>query len=128
MPGFVGVPAIVADQRRRPVDGIAVLVEIGDHMGDVTALAARLPRRLDLAEIAREVVLLLAGQRLAGEHDHMVIAKRCENPLLRRTAVAPTCLSGRDHTTRPLQHTPSYRLHHTSTRTDSGKPHTPYSF
>src|SRR5271166_1855216 len=110
--GLVGVPAVVADRRGRPVDRIAVLVEVGDHMGDLVALATRLARRLDLAEIPREGVLLLPGQHLAGEDDDVVVEKRLQDLCfqLGRQGLRKIDAGNRD-ATRRRQARPHNKLH-----------------
>src|SRR5207237_6613954 len=76
-------PAVVADGRRRSIDGVPILVEVGDYMGDLTSLASRLARGLDLAKISRERVLLFPGQHLTRKDDDVVVKKRLQDSQLR---------------------------------------------
>src|SRR5438128_1268481 len=52
-------------------------------MGDLTSLASRLARGLDLAKISRERVLLFPGQHLTRKDDDVVVKKRLQDSQLR---------------------------------------------
>jgi hypothetical protein len=70
---LVAVPEIIAalfERRGR----IAVGAKIGHRMDD-RVVRVRMPRDmvLDLAEMQREIVLLLLGQRLVAHHDDAVL-------------------------------------------------------
>ena len=84
--GLVGMPAIVG-ALGEPVRGVAVGVEIGGHVRHLAPLvfAAMAAMRLDLAELGRETVLLLAAQRLPGKDRNAVRAQGGPNPVARRS-------------------------------------------
>src|SRR5205807_1007373 len=81
--GLVGVPVVI--RGRGISDGrIAVRVEVRHHMRDAVALAVRAPgfRGLDLAEIGREIELLLPAQALVGKDEHVMRQKRRDDRVL----------------------------------------------
>src|SRR6202030_2152634 len=76
--GFIGVPAVVADRQRGPVYGIAVLVEIRDHVSSRKTLCLSVSPAvaLDLPKIGYKLELLFPAQHLFGEHQNAMDAKR----------------------------------------------------